>query len=237
MSHHGRAPKERAVSPVRHLSMRHEPITASAAPRAREASSRAASPPQRQRAPPRLRRASHAALASSWRPQLARRTTAARRRRESLSPVAAPFASVDTQPMTATAAPRARGASSSAAPPSPETASADAPVPRDTRGAGLKFEVAAVMSHHGRAPKERAVSPVRHLSTRREPITASAAPRAHEASSSAASPPQRQRAPPRLCRASHAALASSLRPQLAHRTTVLRRKERSISLSQRHLIG
>ena len=60
----------------------------------------------------------------------------------------------------------------------PETASADAPVPRDTRGAGLKFEAAAGTSHHGRAPKERAVSPVRHLSTRHEPITASAAPRA-----------------------------------------------------------
>ena len=106
----------------------------------------------------------------------------------------------------------------------PETASADAPVLRDTRGAGLKFEVAAGTSHHGRAPKERAVSPVRHLSMRHEPITASAAPRAREASSRAASPPQRQRAPPRLCRASHAALASSLRPQLAHRTTVLRRR-------------
>ena len=117
----------------------------------------------------------------------------------------------------------------------PETARADAPVPRDTRGAGLKFEVSAVTSHHGRAPKERAVSPVQHLSTRHEPITASAARRAREESSSAAPPPQRQRAPPRLRRASHAALMLEAIAGTSHHGRAP--KERSISLSQRPLIG
>jgi len=90
---------------------------------------------------------------------------------------------------------------------SPETASTDAPAPQEPLGAGLKFEAAGSTSHHGRAPKERALSPVRRHSTRHERITASTAPRAREASSSAASPPQRQRAPTHLRRASHAALA------------------------------
>ena len=43
----------------------------------------------------------------------------------------------------------------------PETASADAPVPRDTRGAGLKFEAAAGTSHHAVASVKRVLSSVR----------------------------------------------------------------------------
>ena len=180
MSHHGRAPKERAVSPVRHLSTRREPITASAAPRAHEASSSAASPPQRQRAPPRLCRASHAALASSLRPQLAHRTTVFASKGEKHLAVAAPFDRVNPNHIDrGTVRTRSKLECCTSI---PEIVSADAPLPRDTRGAGLKFEVAAGTSHHGRAPKERAVSPVRDLSTRHEPITASAAPRAREAS-------------------------------------------------------
>ena len=77
----------------------------------------------------------------------------------------------------------------------------DAQEGRSVRQAGIAIQ--SKLTEHIRST----VSPVRHLSIRHEPITASAAPSAHKASSSAASPPQRQRAPTHLRRASHAALA------------------------------
>jgi hypothetical protein len=168
------------------------------------ARSSASPPSQTQRVPTRQRRASHAALARSWRLQLVRRTTAVSRRggesrrRSFFGRIRTDHNHRDTTRMR-----RKLKCFVS----SPETSSTDAPVPQEPRGAGLKFAAAASTSHHGRALKERGLSPVRHLSTRHEPITAYAAPRAPEASSSAASPPQRQRAPTRLRRASHASVA------------------------------
>ena len=153
--------------------------------------------------PTRQRRASHAALACSWRLQLVRLTTAVTK--GGGLAVAALFGRIrtdhDHRNTTRTRSKLECCVSS------PETASTDAPAPQEPLGAGLKFEAAGSTSHHGRAPKDKALSPVRRHYKRHEPITASAAPRARKASSSAASPPQRQRAPTHLRRASHAALA------------------------------
>ena len=67
------------------------------------------------------------------------------------------------EPTTTSAARRAREASSRAAPP-PQRQRAQARLRCVTRGAGLVLEAAAGTSHHGRAPKERGLSPAQRLS-------------------------------------------------------------------------
>ena len=81
-SHHERTPKERSLSPAQCPLSRHGQTTASAAQRAHAKSLSAAPPPQRQRVKVRLRRARHATLAWRCRPQLARRATGARRKKQ-----------------------------------------------------------------------------------------------------------------------------------------------------------
>ena len=76
----------------------------------------------------------------------------------SLSPMQCPF--IGCGPTTASAARRARVASlRAAAPPEREREQLRACV-RATQKAGCVLEVAASMSHHGLAPKERGLSPV-----------------------------------------------------------------------------
>ena len=55
-----------------------------------------------------------------------------------------------------------------------QTVSIDAPAPRATRDAGLALEIAAGASHHGRAPKERGLSPAQCHSKENQHTTASA---------------------------------------------------------------
>ena len=69
-----------------------------------------------------------------------------------------------------------------------------APTLRKTRGTGLALEAAADTLHHGRATKERGISPAQCLRLAYGPPTVSAARRTREGSSSAAPLPQRQRA-------------------------------------------
>jgi hypothetical protein len=74
---------------------------------------------------------------------------------------------------------------------SPETAISGAPVPRETRGAGLALEPGTSTSHHGRAQKERGFSPAQHPSKWYAPNTTKAARRARTESSIVTPSPQR----------------------------------------------
>ena len=129
------------------------PTTYNAAQRAQAASLSASPPPQRQRAPARLRRVRHAAPAWRWRPQLARRTTGARRRREASRRGHASF--IRHGPTTTSAARRALAASLSAAFLPPETKSAGAPAPRKTRGIGWHWRPQLARRTAGARRKER----------------------------------------------------------------------------------
>ena len=82
ISYHGRAPKERGFSLVWRTCIGQTPTTANAVRRASAAASSAAPPPERQRAPARVGLLHTRQKAWRWRPQLARPTVAARRRRE-----------------------------------------------------------------------------------------------------------------------------------------------------------
>ena len=106
---------------------------------------------------------------------------------------------------------------------SPETASAGAPALRETRGAGLALEAKAGgcrwhVALRARAEKERPLASAMSLLRMSRAQPARPAARA-AASLSAASSPQRQRAPACVCRARHAAPAWRWRSQLARRTT------------------
>ena len=133
---------------------RHGPTTTSAARRARAASSSAAPPPERQRAQARLRCATRGAgLALEAAAGTSHHGRAPKER--GLSPVQCLYVAMTDHNQRGTA--RARSKLECCAS-SPETASAGAPA-LVTRGAGLALEAAAGTSHHGRAPKERGLSP------------------------------------------------------------------------------
>ena len=126
-SHYGRASKETSLPPVRRPSMGHDLTTTSATRRARAETFRAEPPPQRQQAQARLcRHATHATLAWRWGLQLARRTTLVRRSREA----SGRHGSLRKWRVPTTTSSAARPECGTF---SPETASAGAPVPRDTR--------------------------------------------------------------------------------------------------------
>ena len=199
--------------------------TTSAARRLQAASSSTAPPPQRQRAQARLCRARllarHAALAWRWRPQLARRTTRARRRREASRRRSVLLFSYG--PITVTAAWRARPASSSAASPARDSERLRACAAQDTR-AGLALEAPTGTSHHESAPKETGLSPAQC------PVFLVWADHNQRGTARTHSNPEccvtspRQRAHARLRRERHATLAWLWGPQLARRTTGARQR-------------
>ena len=185
----GRAPKETSLPAMQRFSIGSKPTTPSAATvRARRAFvlHLIARDSERRRACPLF------CASARWRPQMACRTTAARRRRQvfrSISPVHRP--SIGPTPITASAARRARATSSHGAP-SPQRWRAQAPFLRKCASAqvGLPLEAAAAMSQHGRAPKERGLSLVQCPSLVYEPTITRAARRARAASKRAAPPPE-----------------------------------------------
>ena len=194
-------------------------ITASAARRARAASSRVSPPPERQPAQWRsyachanagcvlevTARTSHHGLAPKER---------------GLSPVQCHYIVRST--ITTSAARRARAASSRVSPP-PERQPAQWRLRACHANAGCVLEVTARTSHHGLAPKERGLPPVQYPLKVRKPTTASAARRARAASSRVFATSRETASAVALARATRKP-AACWRPQLARRTTVLHRK-------------
>ena len=159
---------------MRRPPIRNGPTTGSAVRCARAASSSAAPPPQRQRALARLRRVTRGAcLALEAAAGTSHHDRAPKER--GLSPAQPPR--IGYRPTLASAAQRAHR-SSRAAPP-PKGQRAHAPAPREKRSTCLALETVAGTSHHGRALKERGLSPAQRPRIGYGPTLASAAQCAH----------------------------------------------------------
>ena len=194
MSHCGRAPKERGLLPVQCLFIVHGPITTSAARRARAESLRVALSPEKQRAQWRAR-VCHA-KACCFLEAVAGMPYHGRAPKErGLSPVQCP--GLVNGPTTTSAARRTRAESSRTALP-PERQRAQWRARACHAKAGWFLKAVAGMLHHGRAPKERGLSPVQCPGRAHGPITTSAARRVRAESLRTALPPERRRA---QCRA------------------------------------
>ena len=181
------------------------PITASAARRARAASSRVSPPPERQPAQWRSF-ACHANAGCALEATARTSHHGLAPKERGLPPVQCPF--IARRPIATSAARRARAASSRVSPP-PERQPAQWRSFACHANAGCALEATARTSHHGLAPKERGLPPVQCPFIARRPITASAARRARAASLRVSPPPERQPAQWRSC-ACHAKAGCAL---------------------------
>ena len=198
-SHHGLAWKERGLPPVQCPSIVRRPITASAARRARAATSHVLPPRERQPAQWRSRvgHAKAGCVLGGHSSRVASRSCTEGKRH---SARAMPFHI--EWPVTISATRHARAATSRVLPP-PETQPAQWRSRVGHAKAGCALEVTARTSHHGLARKKRGLPPVQCHSIVRITITTSVARHARAASSRVSPPPEKQPAQWRL-RACHA---------------------------------
>ena len=193
-SHHGLAPEERSLSPVQHPVIMRKPITASAARRARAASSRISPSPERPLAQWRtLTCHVNAGFALEITARTSHNGLAPKER--GMPPMQHPFLSRSS--IATSAAWPARAASSRVSP-HPKRPSAQWRLFACHVNAGYALEITARTSHHGLAPEDRGLPPVQCPFMMRRPITTSATRRERAAASRVSPHPKRTSAQWRL---------------------------------------
>ena len=155
-SHHGLAPKERGLPPVQCHSVARGPIVASAARRARAASSGVLPPPEKQPAQWRLR-VGHAKAGCALEVIACKSHHGCAPQERGLPLAQCP--AILRRTIATSAAQRARASSSRVLPP-PESQPAQWRLRTCHANSGSPLEAAAGTSYHGLAPKERCLSPV-----------------------------------------------------------------------------
>ena len=204
-SHHGLAPRVRRLPPVQCISMVREPITTSAARRARATSSRVSPPPERQ--PPQWRLFACHVNAKCALKVTARRSHHGHVPKERRFPLVR-CPSVVRRPITASAVLRARGTRSRVLP-TPERQPTQYRASTCHVKVGCVLEATSRTSHHGLTPNARGLPLVQYHYIVRSTTETSVARRARVASSRNSLPAETQ--PPKWgLRACHANVGCAL---------------------------